>query len=69
MLTTSSYLLQLHLLCGLLLQICNYYAGEYGNNFSNPDKSKFLVIPANKRRHLYSAVLFIYLFIYFHLYI
>ena len=38
----------------ILLQICNSYAAEYNINF-NPDKSKFLVIPAPRRRHLYSA--------------
>jgi len=33
----------------ILLQICDSYAAEYDINF-NPDKSKFLVIPATKRR-------------------
>jgi len=39
----------------ILLQICDSYAAGYDNNF-NPDKSKFLVIPATKRRHLYNAM-------------
>jgi hypothetical protein len=39
----------------ILLQICDSYAAEYDINF-NPAKSKFLVIPAQKRRHLYSAM-------------
>jgi len=34
---------------------CDSYAAEYDINF-NPDKSKFLVIPATKRRHLYNAM-------------
>jgi len=40
-----------------LLQICLYvtYSAEYDNNF-NPNKSKFLVIHATKRRHLYNAM-------------
>ena len=54
MLTISSYLLQVHLLC-IILQICVSYAAEYDINF-NPDKSEFLVIPAHKRRRLYSAM-------------
>ena len=39
----------------ILLQICDSYAAEYDINF-NLHKSKFLVIPAHKRRHLYSAM-------------
>ena len=39
----------------ILLQTCDSYAAEYDINF-NPDNSKFLVIPAHKRRHLYSAI-------------
>ena len=39
----------------ILLQICDSYAAEYDINF-NPDKSKFSVIPAHKRRHLYSTM-------------
>ena len=39
----------------ILLQICDSCAAEYDINF-NPDKSKFLVIPAHKRRHLYCAM-------------
>jgi len=39
----------------ILLQICDSYAAEYDINF-NPDKSKYLVIPATKRRHLYSPM-------------
>jgi len=39
----------------ILLQICNSYAAEYDFNVI-PDKSKFLVIPAHKRRHLYRAM-------------
>jgi hypothetical protein len=38
-----------------LLQICDTYAAEYDITF-NPDKSKYLVIPALKRRHLYWAM-------------
>jgi len=37
----------------ILLQICDSYAAEYDVNF-NLGKSKFLVIPATKRRHLYA---------------
>jgi len=40
----------------ILLQICDSYAAEYDINF-NLDKSKFVVIPATKRRHLYDAML------------
>jgi len=39
----------------ILLQICDSYAAEYDINF-NPNKCKFLVIPATKRRHLYNAM-------------
>jgi len=39
----------------ILLQICDSCAAEYDINF-NPDKSKFLVISATKRRHLYNAM-------------
>ena len=39
----------------ILLRVCDSYAAKYDINF-NPDKSKFLVIPAHKRRHLYSAM-------------
>jgi len=39
----------------ILLQICDSYVAEYDINF-NPDKSKFLVIPATKLRHLYNAM-------------
>ena len=39
----------------ILLQICDSYAAEYDINF-NSDKPKFIVIPAHKRRHLYSAM-------------
>ena len=35
-----------------LLRICDSFAAEYDINF-NPDKSKFLVIASDKRRHLY----------------
>jgi len=34
---------------------CDSYAAEYDINF-NPDNSKFLVIPATIRRHLYNAM-------------
>jgi len=39
----------------ILLQICDSYAAENDINF-NPDKSKFVVIPATKRRHLYNTM-------------
>jgi len=39
----------------ILLQICDSYAAEYDINV-NPDKSKFLIFPATKRRHLYNAM-------------
>jgi len=39
----------------ILLQIYDSYAAEHDINL-NPDKSKFLVIPAIKRRHLYNAM-------------
>jgi len=39
----------------ILLQICDSYAAEYDITF-NPDKSKFLVIPGTKRRHVYNAM-------------
>jgi len=39
----------------ILLQICDFYAAEYDINF-NPDKSKFLVISATKRRRRQNAV-------------
>jgi len=52
--TISSYMDQRYLLCGFR-QICETYAAEYDINF-NPDKSKFLVIHATKRRHLYNTM-------------
>jgi len=39
----------------ILLHICDSYAAEYDINF-NPDKSKFLLIPATKLHHLYNAM-------------
>jgi len=38
-----------------LLQICDTYAAEFDITFS-PDKSKWLVIPAHKRRNLYRSM-------------
>ena len=38
-----------------LLQICDAYAAEFDIGF-NPEKSKCLVIPAHKLRHLYRAM-------------
>ena len=38
-----------------LLQICDTFAAEFDITF-NPDKSKILVIPAYKRRHLYRSM-------------
>ena len=38
-----------------LLQICDAYAAEFDISF-NPEKSKCLVSPAHKRRHLYRAM-------------
>ena len=45
-----------------LLQICDTYAAEFDISF-NPDKSKCLVIPAHKRRHLYRAMCNCFFFI------
>mgnify|MGYP006335670613 FL=1 len=45
-----------------LLQICDVYAAEFDITF-NPDKSKCLVIPAHKRRHLYRSMCNCFFFI------
>ena len=45
-----------------LLQICDTYAAEFDVSF-NPDKSKCLVIPAHKRRHMDRAMCNCFFFI------